>query len=104
MTWEGEAFAALVGMSGWLPRDNWVWDVANGDDSRLRDEGDEFHDIEAFYEKEHEDDEDFDWPTKAVKYVRFELFLQKKKGEAFKQIPVFMVQSRKDLVARTVHR
>lgn len=59
-----------------------MWDVANGNDSRLRDDGDEFHDIEAFWEKEHEDDEDFGWPTEAVKYFRFELFLQKKKGRS----------------------
>jgi hypothetical protein len=46
-------------MSGWLPLDNWVWDVAYGDDSRLLDDEDQFHDIEAFWEKDHEDDEDF---------------------------------------------
>jgi hypothetical protein len=58
-TERGEPFAALVGTSGWLPLDNWVWDVAYGDDSRLLDDEDQFHDIEAFWEKDHEDDEDF---------------------------------------------
>lgn len=99
LTWEGEPFAALVGMSAWLPLDNWALVVATGDYSRLHEDGDEFHDIEAFWEKDHEDDEDFDWRTKAVKAIRFELFLQKKKGQVFKQVPVCMGQSRKDRIA-----
>jgi hypothetical protein len=82
LTWEGEPFAALVGMIWWLPLENWVWDVPNGDYSRLHEDGDEFHDIEAFWEKEHEDDKAFDWPSKAVQYFRFELFLQKRKGRS----------------------
>jgi hypothetical protein len=70
LTWEGEPFAVLVGMSGWLPLDNWVSDVANGGYPRLHEDGDEFHDIEAFWKKDHEGDKDFDWPTKAVKYFQ----------------------------------
>jgi hypothetical protein len=58
--------AALVGMSEWQPLDNWMWDVADGDYSRLHEDGDEFKDIEAFWENDHEDDENFDWTTKAV--------------------------------------
>jgi hypothetical protein len=94
LTWDGEPFAALVGMSGWLPFNNWVWDFANGDDSDLR--RDEWFGLDTYWPKEHEDDEDFDWPTKAVKYFRFELYLQEKTGEVFKQIPVLLGQSRND--------
>jgi predicted esterase len=96
LTWDGEPFAALVGMSGWLPFNNWVWDFANGDDSDLH--RDEWFDPDTYWPKEHEDDEDFDWPTKAIKYFRFELYLEEKKGEAFKHIPVFLGQSRKDKI------
>ena len=45
---------------------------------------------------ENEDDPDFDRPAKAIKYFRCEQFLWDKKGEVFKQIPVFMGYSRKD--------
>lgn len=96
LTWDGEPFAAVVGMSGWLPFDNWVWDFANGDDSELY--KDEWFDPDTYWLKEHEDDEDYDWPTKAVLYFRFNLFLQKKTGEAFKQIPVFLGQSKRDRI------
>lgn len=76
-------------MRGWLPFDGWVWDFANGDDSRL-DMDDPLVGVDTYWPKEREDDSDFDWPTKAVKYLRVEIYLHKKKGEVFKQITVLL--------------
>lgn len=96
LTWEGQPFAAAVGMSDWLPFDDFVWKYANGDD--FDQHTDEWFNPDTYWPKEHEDDEDFNWPTKALKCLRFELYLQLKKGEAFKKIPVFMGQSKKDKI------
>ena len=46
--------------------------------------------VDTYWPKEREDDSDFDWPTKAVKYLRVEIYLHKKKGEVFKQITVLL--------------
>jgi predicted esterase len=96
LTWDGDAFAAVVGMGEWLPYEDQVWDFANGDDSSIRDDewwGD------TYWQKEHEDEPDFDWPTKVVKYFRFEIFLQERKGEVFKHIPAFLGRGKKDKIA-----
>jgi predicted esterase len=100
LTWEKKAFAAVVGMSGWLPFDKSVWNYANGNDSDIP-----YHDPwfgqDTYWEKENDDDADYDWPTKAAKYFRFELYLQEKKGEVFKEIPVFLGQVKQDAVPVT---
>jgi len=95
LTWEKEAFAAVIGMSGWLPYDKSVWNYANGDDSDLP-HHDPWWGEDTYWEKENEDDPDYDWPTKAAKYFRFELYLQERKGEVFKEVPVFLGQGKTD--------
>jgi hypothetical protein len=92
----------MVAMSGWLPFDNLVWNYANGDDPDCH--GDEFWAPDTYWSKEHVDDEDFDWPTKAIMYFRYELFMKEKKGEAFKEILVFLGQNRKSYVAELGRR
>jgi hypothetical protein len=58
LAWDGAPFAAVVGMSGWLPFDNLVWNYANGNDEDCH--GDEFWAPDTYWPKEHVDDEDFD--------------------------------------------
>lgn len=97
LTWDRKPFAAVVGMSGWLPFGNQVWDFANGDDSEVR--KDIMMALDEFWPKEHEDGEDFDWPTKAIKYFRYELLAEEKRGKIFQQVPVFLGYSRNDRIA-----
>ncbi|PVH81010.1 hypothetical protein DL98DRAFT_625716, partial [Cadophora sp. DSE1049] len=92
LTWEGESFGAIIGSNGWLPFNRLVWQFANGEDSEIR--NDEYFDPDNFWPKENDDDEDFDWPTKAIKYFRFEVLLPEKRGEVFKHIPLFLGQSK----------
>jgi hypothetical protein len=102
LTWDGVPFAAVVGMSGWLPFDNLIWINANGDDSDCH--GDEFWAPDTYWLKECVEDEDFDWPTKAVMYFRYELLMKEKRGDVFKQIPVFLGQSRKSEIVELGRR
>jgi hypothetical protein len=99
LTQEGGPFAALVGMSGWLPLENLVWDVANGDDSRLRDDEDEFYDIEAFWERSLKMTKIMIGRPKLPSTSGLSCSYKSQKGEVFKQNLVFMVQSRKDRIA-----
>jgi hypothetical protein len=67
--------------------------LRNGDDSDLH--RNPWYDPDSYWPKEHEDEPDFDRPTKAIRYFRCEQFLWGKKVEVCKQIPVFMGQGRK---------
>ncbi|KAH7311148.1 Alpha/Beta hydrolase protein [Rhexocercosporidium sp. MPI-PUGE-AT-0058] len=102
LTWDGEPFAAAVGMCGWLPFANVMTDLvqihgSNGVSSP------EFDDDDYFALSREEDDDPFtlgipslekdlnsDSAIQAVTLLREELDMNDKNGTVFRHIPIFL--------------
>ncbi|CZR64842.1 related to phospholipase/esterase [Phialocephala subalpina] len=96
LTWDGEPFAATVGMCGWLPFSNVIKDIA-------ADEGPE--DDDPFAHSGDEDEDLFSGSKNSeagsrnlgVAYLREELEMKTEKpGEAFSNVPVFLAHGTED--------
>lgn len=79
LTWDGEAFGAVVGMCGYLPFANHIKDIA------LFGSGDEDDNTDVF-----EDDVRQDPPNQAVTFFRNEIDMDDKTGMVFRDVPVFL--------------
>ena len=96
LTWDGEAFAAVVGMCGYLPFANHIRDIAGGDKTAVHGEKEE----DPFFRSEDEDDGgDFsaenrslkhDSAAQAVSFLRNEIEMDGTTKMAFQNVPVFL--------------
>jgi predicted esterase len=104
LTWDGEAFAATVGMCGYLPFANHIKDIARGDNLGFGDDtdeedpfshsGDEDSDNDPF--NKDKDSKKKDLPTPAVKFMREEINMDDKAGMVFRDIPIFLGHGTED--------
>jgi predicted esterase len=111
LTWDGEPFAAVVGMCGWLPYGNELKRIAGRGDG---DEGFDEDDDDPFGRSGDEDDDPFarskdendvnssakeyagDLPSQAISYFREAIDMEDKTGMAFRKIPVFLGHGAED--------
>lgn len=100
--WEGEEFAGVVGMCGWLPFGNELVRVAGGEESDgIEEDGDE-EDPFALSGDENEDpfarsdDDDEAGPAKAVKFLRETVDMEDTTGMVFQKTPVFLGHGTED--------
>jgi len=111
LTWDGESFAAMVGMCGYLPFANHIEEIVKGKSSRTGDygfgeDGEDDEDEDPFaHSGDEDDDNDFfeedssvkkDLPTQAVTFLREEIDMKDKEGMAFLEIPVFLGHGTED--------
>jgi len=102
LTWNGQPFAATVGMCGYLPFANHIEEIAKGNNSKTGDDlfGQEGDDADPF---SHSDDEGGDsdmslpndsnkksLPGQAIKFLREEIDLDDKPQMVFQGVPVFL--------------
>ena len=101
LTWDGEQFAATVGMCGYLPFANHIREIAKGGNSESGD--DIFGQGEDENLLSHSENEDYDnnlfekdssvkedLSTQAVMFLRKEIDMDAKVGMVFREIPVFL--------------
>jgi predicted esterase len=111
LTWDGEPFAAVVGMCGWLPYSNLLLDVIREDNSESS--WDPFSQDE-YSEESHFDKKDtgireelslqnsrnqeakLDLPMQAVAFLKNELQMEGIAGTVFQNIPVFLGHGTED--------
>jgi predicted esterase len=112
LTWDGEPFAATVGMCGYLPFANHIEEIANGNSSE---DNDIFGLVEEGYDDlfvhsgDEADDKNYDndifgyrssvkkdLPMQAVTFLRDEIDIDDKAGMAFREIPVFLGHGTED--------
>lgn len=104
LAWDGEVFAGVVGMCGWLPYANDIIRIAGGEKG-----GEEDDDLFGFSGDEDEDpfarsdDEDGregsakgDLPSQAVAFLRESIEMENKKGMVFQKIHVFLGHGTED--------
>ncbi|TVY87242.1 hypothetical protein LAWI1_G007021, partial [Lachnellula willkommii] len=99
LTWDGEPFAATIGMCEYLPFANHIEDIArgsnsdaedlfgNGDDDPLSHSGDE-EDEGCIFGRQ--DSVSQDRPTQAVAFLRDEIEIEGENRMVFQEIPVFL--------------
>jgi predicted esterase len=102
LTWDGEQFAATVGMCGYLPFANHIEEIAKGSNSGSGDDtfGQEEENENLFSHSGNEDyDNDLfekdssvkqDLPTQAVAFLREKIDMDAWVGMLFREIPVFL--------------
>ncbi|KAE9380806.1 alpha/beta-hydrolase [Stipitochalara longipes BDJ] len=103
LVWDGEPFAAIVGMCGWLPFGNEIVRIAGGETDGSEDEendpfalsGDEDEDPFACAQDD-EDDGKRDLRSRAVNFFRESIEMEHKKGIVFQKIPVFLAHGTED--------
>jgi predicted esterase len=105
LMWEGEGFAGVVGMCGWLPFGNEVERIAggggeDGDDGLFAFSEDEDDDLFARSEsgdgeRERKTDKR-NLPAQTVGYLRETIDMEDKKGMVFQKIPVFLGHGTED--------
>ncbi|PQE09917.1 acyl- thioesterase protein [Rutstroemia sp. NJR-2017a BVV2] len=112
VTWEGEPFAGMVGMCGWLPFGNLVEEMVGGGGWGARDGDGDYADEDPFARS---DDEDEDAPyarsdeedssekkacidsrARGVEFFREEIDMQDKEGMVFRKIPIFLGHGTED--------
>jgi predicted esterase len=108
LTWDGEPFAATVGMCGYLPFANHIEEIVKGDDSdnggdlfgevednddHFSHSGDEGADDDIF---EPRDSKRQDLPFQAVAFLRDEIDMDGKAGMVFPGVPVFLGHGMED--------
>ncbi|TVY75594.1 Acyl-protein thioesterase [Lachnellula suecica] len=105
LTWDGEPFAAMVGMCGYLPFANHIEDIARGNSFEADDDEDPFgrEEDDPFSHSDDEDDDIFggnssakDLPAEAVAFLRDEIDMEDKAGMKFQEIPVFLGHGTED--------
>jgi predicted esterase len=102
LAWDGEVFAGVVGMCGWLPYSNDLIRVVGGDEDGEDDlfgfSGDE--DEDPFARSDDEDGREGsakgDLPSQAVAFLRESIEMENKKGMVFQKIPVFLGHGTED--------
>lgn len=99
LTWDGEPFAATIGMCGYLPFANHIEDFARGGNSESEDLfGNEDDDPFSHSGDEdgkggifgREDSVSQDLPTQAVAFLRDEIEIEGENTMVFQNIPVFL--------------
>jgi predicted esterase len=102
LAWDGEPFAGVVGMCGWLPFGNEMVRIASGEgDGNEDDEEDPFalsgDEGEDPFGRSDEEDEGKEYlPAKAVKLLRESIDMEDKNGMVFQKIPVFLGHGTED--------
>jgi predicted esterase len=105
LTWDSEPFAAVVGMCGWLPLGNHIWEIANGDDTEIKEQP--YYESWDPYVPEDEDFhllgvkgyKDIPWGIRAVMHIRNFIWMKAKlPGKFFGKTPVFLGQSKDERV------
>jgi predicted esterase len=96
LAWDGEPFAAVVGMCGWIPFGNELVRIVEGerdaydggDDDPFARWGDE--DEAPFATADAEEEAISNLPSQAVKFLRELIEMEDVKGMVFQNIPVFL--------------
>ncbi|TVY24679.1 Acyl-protein thioesterase [Lachnellula hyalina] len=110
LTWDGKAFAATVGMCGYLPFANHIEDIVKGgseeDGEDLFGEDERDNDDDPFCNSGDENDgrngfendriTKQDLPMQAVTFLRDEIEMEDKAGMVFRDVPVFMGHGTED--------
>ncbi|PQE29381.1 acyl- thioesterase protein [Rutstroemia sp. NJR-2017a WRK4] len=105
LAWEGEAFAGVVGMCGWLPFGNLVGEMVGAmewdeDPFERSDDDDEGEDDDPFARSYGEDSSEqkacIDSRARGVEFFREEIDMQDKKGMVFRKIPIFLGHGTED--------
>lgn len=96
LTWDGVAFAGVVGMCGYLPFANQIKEMSD----EPEDVGDDFF---ARSDDESEDDvfgrektSEANLPLEAVRFLRERIDMEGKEGMVFRDVPVFLGHGIKD--------
>ncbi|KAM3069594.1 hypothetical protein ACMFMF_008807 [Clarireedia jacksonii] len=112
LMWDGEPFAGVVGMCGWLPFGKLVEEMVSGEGwgRRIRDGGDDEGE-DLFVRSDDEDGDPFvgsngeenvdqrgftDPRTRGVEFLREEIDMESRKGMVFQKIPVFLGHGTED--------
>lgn len=118
LSWDGQPFAATVGMCGWLPYSNMLIDIGGGryslntsdlDDDLFGQDDDSFGTGDSFEQDDdpfvtsdddNDDNDDNDIISlpkakkykamEAVEYLSKEIQMEDKMGSAFKHVPIFL--------------
>ncbi|KAK0100180.1 hypothetical protein ONS95_008518 [Cadophora gregata] len=105
LTWDGEPFAAVVGMCGWLPFANVMVDMMAGnqpssetldDENPFSHSGDEDGNPFASEEALGLNDRGSDSALSAVNFLREELDMNDDQTETFRKIPIFLGHGTED--------
>jgi predicted esterase len=103
LVWDGEPFAAVVGMCGWIPFGNELVKIGrgHGDKGLEEDYDDPFalsgdEDEDPFATSDNEDEARGDLPSQAVQLLRELIEMEDKKGMVFQEIPVFLAHGTED--------
>ncbi|CAD6441888.1 766909d2-4d1f-4c1f-96ba-260b638f9be0 [Sclerotinia trifoliorum] len=107
LAWDGEPFAAVVGMCGWLPFGNLVEEVSANSSSQFATGESHGEDGDFFARSDDEDDpfarsegevasEESSLQASALSFFREEIDMDHKKGMICQQIPVFLGNGMED--------
>ena len=103
LVWDGEPFAAVVGMCGWIPFGNELVKIGrgHGDKGLEEDHDDPFalsgdEDEDPFATSDDDDEVRGDLPSQAVKFLRESIEMEDKNGMAFQEIPIFLGHGTED--------
>ena len=109
LTWDGEPFAAVVGMCGYMPFANHIEEIARGHSWGSRNDafgrGEDEDDDPFSHSGDEDDDNDVfgkdslvkqNLPTQAVTFLRDEIDMQDKARMVFRDIPIFLGHGTKD--------
>ena len=100
LTWDGDPFAATVGMCGYLPFANHIEDIVKGNNSNSSEDEDPFShsgdedDDNHIFEKGNLVKQDL--PTQAITFLRVEVDMEDKTGMVFRKVPLFLGHGTKD--------
>ena len=93
LVWDGEPFAAVVGICGWLPFGNELVKIGGGEDEKCSDENDD--DPFACSDDDNKVEKG-DRPSQAATFLRESIEMEDKKGMVFQQIPIFLGHGTED--------
>lgn len=89
LSWDGEEFAGVVGMCGWLPYAGDIIGIAGGENNEGED-GEEDPFARDGSEGGVDGEGKGDLPSQAVEFLRESIEMEDKKGIVFQKVPVFL--------------